>query len=171
MDPTQRDQIETILVQVRPVSSDHCSDLSDNMRIDSTRVGAEADNGLNLIDEIAVEAVSSQQCLKNSQELRFSESTTKLSEVDWVATVPGNWIGPYLVSARIGGGEWGEVFLATHAQDPTQTFAVKIIKNKKNSHLALKRFQTKTRLLSALAKNSGIAAFQDAGITEHGASI
>ena len=163
MDHTQREQIETIPAQVRPMN-----DLSDDVCIDSTRVSAEADDGLNLIDAIAVEAVSSQQCLENSHELRLSESTSELSEVNWAATVPGNWIGPYLVSAHIGGGEWGEVFLATRAQDSTQQFAVKIIKNKRNSRLGLKRFQTETRLLSALAKNSGIAAFQDAGITELG---
>ena len=168
MDPTKRDQIETIPVQVCPMSSDQCSDLSDDVCIDRTLVSAEADDGLNSIDAIAVEAVSSQQCLQSSHELRFSESASELSEVDWAATIPGNWIGPYLVSARIGGGAWGEVFRATRAPDFTHQFAVKIIKTKTNSHLGLKRFQTETRLFSALAKNIGIAPFQDAGITKDG---
>jgi serine/threonine protein kinase/tetratricopeptide (TPR) repeat protein len=78
----------------------------------------------------------------------------------------GRQVGPYRLTARIGGGGMGTVYRATRVEDFRQEVAVKLIKRGMDSDAIMRRFHTEIHVQAALGKHPNIAGLLDAGTTE-----
>ena len=77
-------------------------------------------------------------------------------------------IGPYELTARIGGGSMGTVYRATRVEDFRQEVAIKLIRCGTDGEAIVRRFQAKVHAQAALGKHSSIAGLLDAATTEDG---
>ncbi len=80
----------------------------------------------------------------------------------------GRRIGPYELTARIGGGGVETIYRATRVEDFRREVAVKLIRRGRDSDAIVRRFQTESRTQAALGKHPNIAGLLDAGTTEAG---
>ena len=80
----------------------------------------------------------------------------------------GRRIGPYELTARIGGGGMGTVYRATRVEDFRQEVAVKLIERGMDSDAIVRRFHAEIHVQAALGKHPNIAGLLDAGTTEDG---
>ncbi|MGP0062861.1 MAG: protein kinase domain-containing protein [Isosphaeraceae bacterium] len=80
----------------------------------------------------------------------------------------GRRIGPYELTARIGGGSMGTVYRATRVEDFRQEVAIKLIRCGTDGEAIVRRFQAEVHAQAALGKHSSIAGLLDAATTEDG---
>ena len=81
--------------------------------------------------------------------------------------IPGNWIGPYRIAAKMGEGGCGEVYLAEQQQPVRRRVALKIIKLGMDTRAVIARFNAERQAL-AMMDHPGIAKVFDAGATSAG---
>jgi eukaryotic-like serine/threonine-protein kinase len=141
-----------------------------------------------LIDSIALDAVgpvlAPRTCAgeyrdQSDGDLRAGETATREADQEQSAEpsliqpreadpMVGRRIGPYQVTARIGGGGMGSVYRAARIEEFAQQVAVKLIKRGMDSDVIVRRFQTEIHVQAALGKHPNITALLDAGTTEDG---
>ena len=162
MDPLRREEIDASIGdklngpdQRLPVSGDTLSPTD-------TRLASD------LIDSIALEAIAVLPELKLAGGLQQSGSGNCLDETDPIDPTRVTQIGPYEVSARIGGGHVGSVYRATcYGVDPRQ-LAIKLMRHTVNKDTILRRFRSEIHIQAAMAKHPNITALSEAGATEDG---
>jgi serine/threonine protein kinase/formylglycine-generating enzyme required for sulfatase activity len=77
------------------------------------------------------------------------------------------WIGPYRLTACLGAGGMGEVYVAEQAEPVRRRVAIKLIKPGMDSRSLVARFRQEQQAL-ALMQHDGIAKVHDVGTTERG---
>ena len=139
---------------------------------------------LELVESIAMEAISAAvppvplpgvgsntpddqntATIQNGAESSSDSSPIPAGEFD---PMIGRQIGPYELTARVGGGGMGTVYRATRIEDFRQDVAVKLIKRGIDSDAIVRRFHTEIHAQAALGKHPNIAGLLDAGSTEDG---
>ena len=80
----------------------------------------------------------------------------------------GRRIGPYELTARIGGGGIGTVYRAARVEDFRQEVAITLIRRGRDSDAIVRRFQAEVHVHAALGKHPNIAGLLDTGTTDDG---
>jgi eukaryotic-like serine/threonine-protein kinase len=80
----------------------------------------------------------------------------------------GRRIGPYELTARIGGGGMGTVYRANRVEDFRQEVAVRLIERGMDRDAIVRGFHAEIPVQAALGKHPSIAGLLDAGTTEDG---
>jgi serine/threonine protein kinase len=80
----------------------------------------------------------------------------------------GRQIGPYALTARIGGGGMETVYRATRVEDFRQDVVIKLIRRGMDGDAIVRRFHAEIRVPAALGEHPNIARLLDAGTTEDG---
>jgi eukaryotic-like serine/threonine-protein kinase len=119
-----------------------------------------------LIDSIALEAVASPPTSKTERGLGPSSSDLGASESDVVNGLIGRQVGPYQITAWIGGSRIGNVYRAIRIEEFAQPVAIMLIKHEMDRDIILRRFHTKSWLQAALGKHPNITSLVDVGTTE-----
>ena len=168
MDAVRRERIETILGQASTLSLEQRARFLSEACAGDAEFRAELEDRLNLIDSIALEAVTTTPSSKNTRGSRQSSAEPEPDGQDLADAMTGQQIGPYEVTAWIGGNRLGNVYLATRAEEFSRQVAVKLIKHEMDRDVIVRRFQTDIRVQAALGKHPSITALLDAGTTEDG---
>jgi eukaryotic-like serine/threonine-protein kinase len=119
-----------------------------------------------LIDSIVLEAVTTPPTSKFVRGVHPSKSDLEPLESDAVNAMIGRQIGPYQVTAWIGGSRIGNVYRATRTEEFARPVAILLIKHKMDCEIILRRFQTESCRQAALGKHPNITSLVDAGTTE-----
>ena len=136
--------------------------------MDATRRELETTLASDLIDSIALEAVATQRCSENVGRLPTSSSDLESIGPDVANAMVSHQIGPYQITAWIGGSRIGNVYRATQDEEFARPVALKLTKYQTDRDVTLRRFQTEVRRQTALGKHPNITALLDAGMTEKG---
>ena len=168
MDAASRTPIKEITHDKQASCRDELSLSFEDVITSDAHSEADALSQRNLIESIAIAAVTTPLSPTIPEPVRQSFRDAVSNNPDWAYTMVGRTIGPYVLTARIGGTKTSEVFRATHQADLSQIFAVKLITNSLNDTVILRRFHAQRQLYAALSKLSAIVTFIDAGTTEDG---
>ncbi len=130
--------------------------------------------GLDVVESMAMEALASSIPIPADVRtatagcVEQSPSDPEPTEADGDDPMIGQRVGPYELTARIGGGSMGTVYRATRVEDFRQEVAVTLIRRGRDSDTIVRRFQAEGRAQAALGKHPHIAGLLDAGTTEDG---
>ena len=162
MDAVRREQIDAT-VGNNPNGTEPTATMSDG-----TLPPIDTPLAFDLIDSIALEAITISPELKLAGGLHHSGSGDHPDETDAVDPIRETQIGPYEVSAWIGSGHVGSVYRAVRHGEDLRRVAVKLMRHAANKDTILRRFQNEIHIQAALAKHPNITALAEAGATEDG---
>lgn len=110
MDAARRDQAEVIPNSPSTASFNQRAQISAEKCPGDTPVSAKTEDQLNSIDSIAIEAITFTASMKDAGNLQHSLPRPGLLGLDQPEAIVGRQIGPYEVSAWIGGSGISNVF-------------------------------------------------------------